>query len=460
MKEAKKQIESLKTEIEGAKSSIEKQKNELIVVTPPIVSKMKQLQQLRADIVEIKGDGMEEDTSFHIDNTRDDRGFTILMNSAQSDDFLTAKTCFDLGADAYATSHEGLTAIDYSYFFGFERMTELIVQNGGSLPQKQCGAWSSLQSMAPQSKESSKNWDDTLTVAETAAIPAEQYMEIPEQCEEDEKKRMPFISPKEPPSNFTCFESRLMDPNISDQVQRVVLLNRAVYSWSLSVDPTTRSNFVNVLEGLKPASVRRSGVVDTKIHRRAIVGAATTYEILAARFEESPKGEKVVLFTPFVSGEVEGVSSVGVLVWSVVPDSEASLYKTLVANTEFMRHKVTLDDRFLAHKGSVLELGKDMHLLDLHSTSIWTTSTMELYILNLDDGDLDRIHDPGFTARKRIVYSEEQVNRALFNTVQEEARENEGILASERLDMSSLISGGAGTGKTQVRNTSEVGPVL
>ena len=29
-----------------------------------------------------------------------------------------------------------------------------------------------------------------------------------------------------------------------------------------------------------------------------------------------------------------GVTSIGVLVWAVAPDSEASLYKTLVANTE------------------------------------------------------------------------------------------------------------------------------
>ena len=69
---------------------------------------------------------------------------------------------------------------------------------------------------------------------------------------------------------------------------------------------------------------------------------------------------------------------------------------------------------------------------------------MNLYILNVDDGDLDRIHEPGFSAKHRIVYSEEQVNKAIFRSSQEEAKENEGILASERLDMSSLISGGAG----------------
>ena len=55
-----------------------------------------------------------------------------------------------------------------------------------------------------------------------------------------------------------------------------------------------------------------------------------------------------------------GMSNIGVLVWAVVPESSSSLYKTLVANVEFMRHKVKLDDRFLGHKEAVLELGKDV----------------------------------------------------------------------------------------------------
>lgn len=48
-----------------------------------------------------------------------------------------------------------------------------------------------------------------------------------------------------------------------------------------------------------------------------------------------------------------------------------------------------------------------MHLLDLHSTSIWTTSTMDLYTLDVDKDDLDRIQSPGFVPKKRIVRSEE-----------------------------------------------------
>ncbi|KAL7538711.1 hypothetical protein ACHAXR_008739 [Thalassiosira sp. AJA248-18] len=471
-------FEKMKEIIEDAQKSIENQKESLRNTSVLIPKKIKQLQQLRADIAKIKGGGIKEDASFHIDGMRDDRGFSMLMVAAQNDDFFTAKTCFDLGADAYATSPEGLTAIDYSYFFGFEHVTNLIVQNGGILPQKQSGAWSSLQSMAPQSAES-KCWDDTLKVAETAALPgkcgclqisslrftsssligfhspqhlpAETLISTPEACEVDKDKRMPILTSKECLNmDFTCFESRLVDSDINtDLIQRVVLLDQSVYNWCLtSADQVTRSSFVQLLEGLKPVKARRSGVPDTRIRRRAIIGAATTYELLSAEFEENSEGKKTALFTPFVAGEVEGVTSIGVLVWAVVPDSEASLHKTLIANTEFMRHKVNLNDRFLAHKDGVLELGKDMHLLDLHSTSIWTTSTMNMYVLNLDDGDLDRVNDPAFAAKKRIVHSEEQVNKAIFRTSHEEAKDEEGILASGRLDMSCLLNGGAGTGKT------------
>ena len=114
-----------------------------------------------------------------------------------------------------------------------------------------------------------------------------------------------------------------------------------------------------------------------------------------------------MLFTPFVEGETNGVSNVGILVWTITHDSEASMYRTLIENTEFLRHKVKMDDRFLAHKESVLELGRDMHLLDLHSTSIWTTTTMGIYVLNIDEGDLVSLIQPGFNAKKRVVHSEE-----------------------------------------------------
>lgn len=202
------------------------------------------------------------------------------------------------------------------------------------MPKKQSEAWDALDAMVPHST-GSKNWEDTLRVAETAALPAETLLESPEACENDAEKKMPLLTTAQTGQDFTCFESRLVDPNInSDQVQRVVYLDQSVYHWILSsTDQTTRSNFANLLEGLKPAEVRRKGVQQTRIRRRSIIGAATTYELLSAQFKSS-KGDKTALFTPFVSGEVNGVTSVGVLVWAVTSDKEASLYKTLIANTE------------------------------------------------------------------------------------------------------------------------------
>ena len=123
-------IERRKEMIVEARESASSQKKQLQNIRPLIPTKEKELLKLRADMAEIKGSGTEEDANFHIDGSRDDRGFTILMIAAQNDDFITAKTCFDMGADAFATSPEGLTAIDFSYFFGFEQLTNLIVQNG------------------------------------------------------------------------------------------------------------------------------------------------------------------------------------------------------------------------------------------------------------------------------------------------------------------------------------------
>ena len=45
---------------------------------------------------------------------------------------------------------------------------------------------------------------------------------------------------------------------------------------------------------------------------------------------------------------------------------------------------------------------------------------MDLYVLNVDGGDLDCIQDRGFLARKQIVYSEERVNKMSFCTGQSE----------------------------------------
>ena len=49
-----------------------------------------------------------------------------------------------------------------------------------------------------------------------------------------------------------------------------------------------------------------------------------------------------------------------------------------------------------------------IHPIDLESQGIWTTPTMDLYVFNVDNGDLDCIQDRDFLAKKQIVYSEER----------------------------------------------------
>lgn len=62
--------------------------------------------------------------------------------------------------------------------------------------------------------------------------------------------------------------------------------------------------------------------------------------------------------------------------------------------------------------------------------------------MNVDEGGLEQIHKPDFAAEKRVVYSEKKVNEAIFRSNEVET------MASESQDVSSFITGGAGTGKT------------
>ena len=183
------------------------------------------------------------------------------------------------------------------------------------------------------------DWDSTLKIAEAAAIPPETLFDHPEKCETDPDLRMNILSEHERQTiDFTCFDARLEQQDLNpNQVRRVVHIEQSVYKWLLGSDDTTRLNFVNLMEGLKPASTRKRGVKRAVPHRRATIGVSNTFDLFAVSIVEgaaSVKYEKVVLCSPFVSGESDGVTNIGVLVWAVVPDVEASLYKTLISNTE------------------------------------------------------------------------------------------------------------------------------
>ena len=206
-----------------------------------------------------------------------------------------------------------------------------------------------------------------MLIAHTAALPAETLIESPQDCEEDENKRMHPLTEEEKSKDFTCFESRLINQDVNtNSVNRVVLLEQAVYNWLCTADASSTSNFITLIEGLKPIRSRQPGVSSTSIRRRSIIGTTTTFEVLSASLfildEEGAKTEKVVLFSPYISGEVDGMTHIGILVWGIVNDEEASLYKTLISNTEFMRNKIRLDDRFLEVKDpdAILKLGRDV----------------------------------------------------------------------------------------------------
>ena len=210
------------------------------------------------------------------------------------------------------------------------------------MPQKQIDAMGRLRISDEVNTEI--NWAESLKVAETASIPAETLSERPEELEQDENQRMSVLSEADRLSmDFTCFEARLLDENIaSDRVRRVVFLNGEVYNYLLTCDSATAFNFIGVLEGLKPARVRKAGVKPTKIHRRSCVGTAG-FEVIAASFRESNGFEKDALLTPFLSGEIEGVAQIGIIVWAICSDNEASLYKTLISSTEFSTYSVYED---------------------------------------------------------------------------------------------------------------------
>jgi hypothetical protein len=136
-------------------------------------------------------------------------------------------------------------------------------------------------------------------------------------------------------------------------------------------------------------------------------------------------------------------------VWVVTTDDKASLFKTLIESTEFLRHKEDKDELFPQCLDGVLKFGGDMDLLDLQSTTILTSKPMDLYILSIDDGDLQRLKEDKYAPRKRMTHFEKHLRRAVFHPSQAEVEDGQRLLSEEqRFGMSTSLHGGAGTGKT------------
>lgn len=135
VQDTKREIESIEHQLvsfdervkEGAEKILEQQK----VVSrndPKIARAVESLAGLRLDIEAIKGPKMYEDENFDIDNSRDERGHTFLMVASQNNDFQTAQICLALGADPYAINPDRFQAIDYSFFWGFDDITNMILK--------------------------------------------------------------------------------------------------------------------------------------------------------------------------------------------------------------------------------------------------------------------------------------------------------------------------------------------
>jgi len=268
----------------------------------------------------------------------------------------------------------------------------------------------------------------------------------------------------------------MLDPN-GRNFHRTILFEKSVYAWVVDADTSAREKnlFFSFLRSLVPGGgagagaglAKQSGGQGTVVrpHRRAVCGVRNQFEILCAALEPitiTPKST-VVHFTPFVSSEIRGQAEVGVLVWAISSESKASYVKALIEQAEFKRNKVEDDeDRFLPHSPFCLELGRDMHLLDLKSTSMWKAGPMTILKIGVDTGDLARLEedDATFTPRTRTLESERQLREQLFRRTAE-IEENEEILHDTRPDLSTNLFGGAGTGKTMLliqKVACEVGP--
>ncbi|KAL3916623.1 MAG: hypothetical protein SGILL_005094 [Bacillariaceae sp.] len=420
---------------------MEKAKQRLNSEEVKLRAKSKAIDTSRDAIRKFKGDDQDEDPRFDISESRNVHGLTFLMLAAQNNDVETAKLCFELGANPNPTCPSGLTALGYARFFQHAEMATLIVEKGGGEATRD--PWGYLESTVVDKNPLHRmDWEKQLAISQQAAIPADTIAStfaLP-----------PTASARNETDDSgvdqSCFDACLSDP-ASTAFRRVVLLNHTVYHWFTEADSSQRSQLINLLE-------RLNRMEPVYYHRRFIIGVKREkrFEVLCACLSNngtvSPHS-LVVWYTPFVEAFVDGVSNTGILVWSVCQEQQASKYRALIEASDFRRHKVDYqDDRFPAHREFCLELGKDMHLLDLMATSIFSAQAMEMIWLDLDDGHLSRLNDGAFKPRKRLLAHEETLRNAIFSASKREWQDQAGLLTSSRAYISTTIHAGAGTGKT------------
>lgn len=125
-------VDSVSEQIEEETKRLDEWKKAMLAgkqaLGPMIQKKSIELDKLRLSISDIKKTGEQEDPNFHIDGSRDERGHSFLMMAAQNNDAQTVRTCLKIGAKPMVTNGEGLSAIDYSFRFNFEEVTDLMLQ--------------------------------------------------------------------------------------------------------------------------------------------------------------------------------------------------------------------------------------------------------------------------------------------------------------------------------------------
>ena len=385
-----------------------------------------------------------EDPRFGINASRDEHNHTFLMVAVQNNDIDTVRLCLRLGASASETCYGGRTAMFFARYFGFDEIAALLTESGGSETGDQ--TWNDFYSTNAKILHAI-DWETQLRIAEKAAIPADTQLSATEDSSRIATAEASLGEEQkiDPPS---CFDASLHDPATS-RFQRIIYIERCVYDWFVEADDSSKTALVRLFRKLRNGK-------SVHCHRRFFVGVKREkqFEIFCAPLAQTgaatavSNDAPVVFFSPYVGSYIEGVSKVGVLVWALSKEGESLKYKSLIESAEFRRYKVDYpNDRYPAHRDDVLELGKDMPLLDLRGTfSIFTSKAMEIMAIDVDAGDLNRIGDEFFTPQKRLLDYELQIRDAIFGSSADEAHDVEGCMHGPQ--RSTFIGGGAGTGKT------------
>lgn len=384
--------------------------------------------------------------AFDIDKIRDYNDRSILMLAVQQSDEDTIRLCAEVGANFDERNSFGLTALFFAQYFNLEKMISLLKSLNATDIGDQ-NHWKYFMDEEPPVLHPI-DWDTQLRIAEKSMVPVDTQVLSAEDLDTDGEWRMERLSEEEKGErNFEFFDNNLLNP-LDAEFNRVVLLEESVHHWFLQANQDERQEFKKFINRLKPEDIRRGSSTSVKCHRRSIVGHRKPFEVLCAYIKENEVNDSrdlVALFSPYVESEIDGKCKVGVLIWAITTDSKASLTKALIEEAEFKRNKVDYpDDRYPALKSFVLEIGKDMHLIDLKTTSIFTGGPMSLLMVNLDDGDLRKLMDDSFKPKKRLIHHEQSLHNTLFQSSEEEEKAQQGLLAEAVDRKCTNLFGGAG----------------